>query len=54
MRLIAAFVLCLSIGLSGCLKKTGDCQYKLENKVAPVSEEQAVLNYIYANYIKDT
>jgi len=54
MRLIAALVLCLSIGLSGCLKKTGDCQYKLENKVAPVSEEQAVLNYLSANNITAT
>jgi FKBP-type peptidyl-prolyl cis-trans isomerase FkpA len=39
---------------SGCLKKGNDCQYKDENKVAPVAEEQAILNYLTANSIVAT
>jgi len=41
------------IVISGCLKKA-DCAYKNENKVAPVAEEQALLNYLTANNITAT
>jgi FKBP-type peptidyl-prolyl cis-trans isomerase FkpA len=51
MRLIAVILMCTMFVTSGCLKKGDDCPYKAENKVAPVSEEQAILSYLTANTI---
>ena len=51
MRCIAVILMCMMFVTSGCLKKGYDCQYKDENKVAPVAEEQAILNYLTANSI---
>ena len=54
MRGIVVILMCVMFVTSGCLKKGYDCQYKDENKVAPVAEEQAILNYLTANSITAT
>jgi FKBP-type peptidyl-prolyl cis-trans isomerase FkpA len=54
MRGLVVVFMCMMIVTSGCLKKGGDCQYKNENKVAPVAEEQAILSYLTANSISAT
>ena len=51
MRSIVVILMCMMFVTSGCIKKGYDCQYKDENKVAPVAEEQAILNYLTANSI---
>lgn len=40
--------------LSGCLKKDTGCTYRVENKVAPAGEEQAILSFLTANSITAT
>ena len=54
MRLLSAVLLFLSVLATSCIKSDTGCSYKLANKVAPSSEEQAVLNYITANSITAT
>jgi len=55
MRGLVVILMCVMIvTTSGCLKKEGGCTYKNENKVAPASEEQALLNYLTANNISAT
>lgn len=44
----------LAVLFCGCLKKDVGCPYKVENKIAPVSEEQAVLDYLSSNGITAT
>ena len=54
MRCIAVILMCMMFVTSGCLKKGNDCSYKLDNKIAPIAEEQAILNYLTANSINAT
>lgn len=51
MRLITGCLLSVALIISGCLKKDVGCPYKVDNRIAPVSEEQALLNYLSANSI---
>lgn len=54
MRGIASIVLIVGLLTTGCFKKGTDCPYSLKNITAPVSEEQAVLNYLSSNSITAT
>lgn len=53
MKLITGCLL-LTVVFCGCLKKDIGCPYKVENKIAPVSEEQAILNYLSGNSLTAT
>lgn len=46
--------LLLALLFCSCLKKDVGCPYKVENKIAPVSEEQAILNYLSSNSLTAT
>ena len=54
MRFITGCLLFMSVFLSGCLKKDIGCPYKIENIIAPASEEQAILAYLSANSLTAT
>lgn len=53
MRIISAIVILLGLGFTACIKEQ-DCPYKTSTKVAPVSEEQVLANYLSTNNITAT
>lgn len=54
MRLLSTVFLLSCLFLGSCIKKDTGCSYKLANKVAPTSEEQAVQAYLSTNSITAT
>jgi len=55
MKKAAAAILAASIFLlTGCLKKSSECPYRVQVSQAPYSEEQAIANYLTSNGLTAT
>lgn len=54
MKVLLVACALFSVSLVSCLKKDSGCSYRIENSLAPTSEEQAIQSYLSTNNITAT